>query len=294
MGQGQSSQQGGAAPQRGDEEVEKRDYYVLLGVERTATDDEIKKAYRRKALELHPDRNYGDVERTTTLFAEVQAAYEVLSDPQERAWYDSHRDQILYGDHGGDHGGGDGDGAAPYFHNMKMTTADELDRVVLQFNPKMAFSDSPEGFFGGLRELFDRLAREEEVASQWDPQNPAPPIDYPSFGSRDDGADVVRPFYAAWSSFATRKSFAWRDRYKLSEAPDRRVRRLMEKENRKRRDDGARQFNDAVRALVAFVRKRDPRVKATAQSEEERRRALRDAAAAQAARSRAANARLAQ
>ena len=60
----------------------KTSYYELLAVERTATEDEIKKAYRRKALELHPDRNYGDVERTTALFADVSTAYEVPSDPQ--------------------------------------------------------------------------------------------------------------------------------------------------------------------------------------------------------------------
>lgn len=47
------------------------------------TESRIKKAYKRKALELHPDRNYNDTERATKLFAEVQAAYEILSDPQE-------------------------------------------------------------------------------------------------------------------------------------------------------------------------------------------------------------------
>ncbi|KAI5303098.1 hypothetical protein KEM56_000036, partial [Ascosphaera pollenicola] len=287
MGQSQSSAQQEPAAAGQDEA---KDYYTLLAVERTATDEEIKKAYRRKALELHPDRNYGDVERTTALFAEIQAAYEVLSDPQERAWYDSHRDQILSGDDGADGGAGGGGGGGQYAHSVKLTTADDINKVVLKFNPKMDFSDSPTGFFGGLREIFETLAKEEELACARDALEP-PPFDYPTFGSKDDGADVVKPFYAAWTSFATKKSFAWRDQYKYSDAPDRRVRRAMEKENKRLREDGAREFNEAVRSLVAFVKKRDPRYQASVQSEAQRQKSLREAAAAQAARSRAANAK---
>lgn len=70
-------------------------YYVLLEVQQTATSADLKKAYRRRALECHPDKNIEDVEGATALFAQIQEAYEVLSDPQERAWYDSHREQIL-------------------------------------------------------------------------------------------------------------------------------------------------------------------------------------------------------
>ena len=97
MGASQSSSNGGTAESTPAQE-EKTSYYELLGVERSATEDELKKAYRRKALLLHPDKNRGDEERATKVFAEVQAAYEVLSDPQERAWYDSHESSILRGD----------------------------------------------------------------------------------------------------------------------------------------------------------------------------------------------------
>ncbi len=65
---------------------------------RSLTVGRIRRAYKRKALELHPDRNFNDVENATKKFAEVQTAYEILSDPQERAWYDSHRDAILGGE----------------------------------------------------------------------------------------------------------------------------------------------------------------------------------------------------
>lgn len=168
-----------------------------------------------------------------------------------------------------------------------MTTTDDILKLFLKFNPQMDFSDSPTGFFGGLRETFDQLAREENMTCQLENLDP---VDYPSFGSRDDDYnDVVRPFYAAWNGFATKKSFAWKDVHRYSEAPDRRIRRLMEKENKRLREEGVREFNDAVRSLVAFARKRDPRCKGNAQNEAERQKSLREAAAAQAARSRAAN-----
>lgn len=259
----------------------KTSYYELLGIERDATEDEIKKAYRRKALELHPDRNYGKVEDVTALFAEVQSAYEVLSDPQERAWYDSHESAILRGD--------DGSGGGQHFeHDVKVTSADDIARMTRRFNSAVDFSDSPSGFFGYLRETFAQLAKEEEIAAHW--ENVDVP-DYPSFGHKDDRYDdVVKSFYAVWNGFATKKTFAWKDHFKLSEAPDRRYRRLMEKENKALREEGIREFNDAVRSLVAFVRKRDPRYTPNTQSEADRQKILRDAAASQAARARAANA----
>jgi DnaJ family protein A protein 5 len=298
MGQSQST---GSNKDDAGQEAERRvDYYELLGLERDATDDEyvahihlyihitrltilsrIKKAYRRKALELHPDRNYGQVEAATKLFAEVQCAYEVLSDPQERAWYDSHQ----YAEFSED-GPAAGQGQQPASGGFKMT-ASGITSLVMNFNPHMEFSDSPSGFFGGLRDVFDQIATDEGIACRWDGSEP---VDYPSFGAKEDSyEEVVRPFYAVWTSFSTKKSFAWMDKYKYSEAPDRRIRRLMEKENKKMREDGIREYNDAIRSLVAFVKKRDPRYKSNIQTEAERQRMLRESAAAQAARSRAAN-----
>lgn len=61
-------------------------YYDLLEVDRNADDDTIKKNYRKLALKFHPDKNIDNEEEAKKLFQLIQQAYEVLSDPQERAW----------------------------------------------------------------------------------------------------------------------------------------------------------------------------------------------------------------
>lgn len=246
----------------------------------TVTLDRIRRAYKKKALELHPDRNFNDTENATRRFAEVQTAYEILSDPQERAWYDSHRDAILSG-------ADDIVGSAPTDPGSGHTSAKAIFSLMSRFNSSVPMDDSQRGFFGILNEFFDQLAAEERAACDW---AGTVPIDYPPFGkSTDDYNTVGKRFYSVWSGFSTRKTFSWRDKYRLQDAPDRRIRRLMEKENKKLREEGIREFNDAVLSLVAFVKKRDPRYVPNTQSEAERQQMLRNSAAAQAARSRAAH-----
>ena len=81
--------------------AQKRDYYEVLGVSKNASDDEIKKAYRKLAIKYHPDKNPGD-KAAEEKFKEVSEAHEVLSDKQKRARYD----QFGHAGVGGNAGGG--------------------------------------------------------------------------------------------------------------------------------------------------------------------------------------------
>lgn len=85
--------------------MSKQDYYEVLGVSRSASDADIKKAYRRLAMKYHPDRTKGNKSDEET-FKTVTHAYEVLSDPQKRQAYDRFgHDAFEQGGHGGGHGG---------------------------------------------------------------------------------------------------------------------------------------------------------------------------------------------
>jgi molecular chaperone DnaJ len=81
----------------------KEDFYDILGISKSATAAEIKKAYRKKAIEYHPDKNPGD-SKAEELFKKSAEAYEVLSDPNKKAKYDQYGHQAFEGGFGG--GGG--------------------------------------------------------------------------------------------------------------------------------------------------------------------------------------------
>ena len=87
--------------------ADKRDYYEVLEIERTATDSMISDSYRRLAIQFHPDKNPGD-EEAVRQFKEAAEAFEVLSDSDKRARYDRHG-----------HAGVDGPGGGgSHFHDV--------------------------------------------------------------------------------------------------------------------------------------------------------------------------------
>lgn len=255
-------------------------YYELLDVEVTATESELKKAYRKKALLLHPDKNPHDVEGANARFALVRAAYEVLSDSQERAWYDSHKSEILRDD---------GDYVSEEPQEMVIPSI-SVQQILRYFNPSLygQVDDSQAGFYSVASQLFARLAAEEVTHGKYQQlpkfdkyMDDSPNVNaidesfllFPRLGnSHTDYANGIRAFYNVWGGFLSVKSFNWMDEYRYSAAPDRRTRRLMEKENKKARDAARKEYNETVRRFVGFIKKRDPRVKKGAEEYENTRR----------------------
>ncbi|EDV20801.1 uncharacterized protein TRIADDRAFT_5788, partial [Trichoplax adhaerens] len=192
-----------------------RCYYEVLGVERTATTQELKKAYRKLALKYHPDKNINQAEEYTQLFTEILRAYEVLSDPHERAWY-----YVL--------------SLIPFLvlHVIgEDYVHDSLN--LMQFFKSSAYNgygDDEKGFYAVFQYVFETIAKEEEPYKESEESAP-------SFGfSNSDYDEVVRVFYAYWQSYSSAFSFVWLEEYDTRQAPNRRTQRLMEKENKKLRD----------------------------------------------------------
>jgi len=95
----------------------KRDYYEVLGVNRDASEDEIKKAYRKLAMQFHPDRN-PDNAKAEEQFKEAKEAYEILSDQEKRAAYDRFGHQAMEGMAGAAGGAGFGDAFGDIFSEI--------------------------------------------------------------------------------------------------------------------------------------------------------------------------------
>lgn len=204
-----------------------RCYYDVLGVDRNAETSEIKKAYHQLALKWHPDKNPDNLEESNQRFQEIQLAYDVLSDPQERAWYDNHRDQILRGKN------------SDYEENCLNLNEYFMDACYNGFEEggfgqdecgNMNNTNNTKGFYSVYRDVFERIAAED--AEFMDNEKDIEAI--PGFGWADSNyEEVVGPFYAYWSAYCTKKTFTWLYNYDITEIKERRIWRQIEKHQKK-------------------------------------------------------------
>ncbi|KAK8893417.1 hypothetical protein M9Y10_021837 [Tritrichomonas musculus] len=223
---------------------ENTDYYELLGCDPDCTQEALKKAYRKAAMKWHPDRNHGNAEEATRVFQLIEHAYSILSDDHERAWYDGHRNLET--------------------NEEGQIQASKVDIMSLfHACAYIGFSEKSNGFYPVFRKAFATIAEEENAEA-------------PGFGNADSPWEEVNAFYAYWTCFKTKRSFAYVDIYRLKDAPNAMYRRAMKQDNEKARQKAEREFVSQVRELASYVKKRDPRV-INHLKEIEEQRALREA-----------------
>jgi DnaJ family protein A protein 5 len=234
-----------------------RCHYDVLGVARDADAKTVKKAHRKHALKYHPDKT-GGCEEAAKEFRLGQQAYECLSDAAERKWYDEHRESILRGKKFGDGSGGDGDDG--------MESAYIFDVTPYHFSGCYdGYGDDEGGFFQVYREVFEEILKGEKNGwisegniDETEMTNAHLPTD---FGCGSTEWKTVSHFYNSWESFTSSLSFAFADKYDIREAESRWEKRRINEENQKARKMAKRERNEEVIQFVAFVKKRDPRVK---------------------------------
>ena len=176
----------------------------------------------------------------------INRAYEVLSDPVERSWYDSHREKIL---------------SASSSSNSANATPYEFDITLWPYFSPSAFSgfgNTGNGFCAVYSELFKKVHGQEQVFGRvYGNGNVG---DAPELGGREMPYQSGYSFYRYWRGFSTVKDFGWCVKNDVLQAPNRKARRFMEEENNKVRKREHKEFNNSVRQLASFVKKRDKRV----------------------------------
>ena len=176
-------------------------------------------------VKYHPDKNPDDPEGAKATFQVIQQAYDVLSDPQERAWYDNHREEILRGARG-EKLDEDGVDIFQYFTSSCYSGTfikcpsffiEHAHTLPILFM-NAGFGDDEKGFYAVYKEVFNSLAAEDaEFMDGSDDEE-----EIPSFGKSDDDYEaVVGPFYAYWSVYSTSRSYSWLDKYDTRQGENR-------------------------------------------------------------------------
>ena len=219
----------------------RRCYYDILGVDRKCDAKSLKKVYRKLALRLHPDKApVGEVEAYTNKFQELNEAYEILSNPNEKAWYDAHREQILTG-----------------------KTKEEMEsQSGFGFDIKIYMKDDcyvNKNFYEVYHEVFMKIKIEEEKAMEQNDLERDSPLEMANIGNLESDDAEVKLFYSEWENFTTCKSFSFADMYNPRDYEERRVKRIVDRENKKFRNEARKLYLDKIKKLVSFVKARDKR-----------------------------------
>uniref|UniRef100_A0A7C9AHH2 J domain-containing protein n=1 Tax=Opuntia streptacantha TaxID=393608 RepID=A0A7C9AHH2_OPUST len=228
---------------------QKRCYYEVLGLPQSCTQDEIRSAYKKLALQRHPDKLVQagvSADDATAAFQELVHAYEVLSDPKERSWYDSHRSQILFSQSGNS----DSDSFSPF------------PDLFSYFSPSCYtdYTNPKTGFYKVYGDVFDRVYANEVSYCRKMGLNLGLVKEAPLMGDLNSDYAQVNAFYGYWLSFSTVMDFGWVAKWDAAAGVNRKSRRVMEEENKKLRKKAKKEFNETVRGLAEFVKKRDKRV----------------------------------
>ncbi|GBE87630.1 DnaJ-domain-containing protein [Sparassis crispa] len=275
------------------------DHYTVLGITESATAEEIRVAFRKLALVHHPDKNMNDVEGATQRFAAVQQAYEILSNDQDRAYYDSQKafrvpqptqkeeqEEEVTSTMPGflrpearpeqvtpesasrrtqPNGSWRGDGrSSPTFNSKKILTFEDIIRFHLLLSPELDFfGDGTHSFYALYHEIFHRIAADEpdfKADSYMCFGNSATPWKLPRIFKQMRPSPVsVADFYDSWMKFETSKDFSSVVDLQTSNAGSRKTQKKTRQKNNYLLRKAADDYNQAVRALVTMVRAVDPR-----------------------------------
>lgn len=222
------------------EAPERRCLYDVLCIHRNCTANDIQSAYNKLALWRHPDKliKSGVSEfDATAAFQELVNAYEVLSDARERAWYDSHRSMMLLSS-----------------SNISTSSPMIIAELLNFFKSCLIYenSDIGKGFYDVYGDVFDRIyVNEVNFANKLGLGNVLKKA--PLIGS-------FNAFYRYWLGFVTVMNFVWVDQCDPMVESDLNSRRVIEEENKKIRKKARREYNEMVKGLAEFVKKRDMRV----------------------------------